>query len=111
MLVRSDDGGIDHNALEVWIVPQSLENPLPNALAGPPIEPLEHTVPQPEFRRKIAPRRARPQHPKHRINKQTIIFAVPASVPLFARDQILDTPPLCSRQFASNQDRLLKLRS
>jgi hypothetical protein len=111
MLVRPDDGGIDHNALEIWIVPQSLENPLPNALARPPIEPLEHTVPKPEFRRQIAPRRARAQYPKHGIDKQSIVFAVPASIPFLARHQILNTPPLCSRQLASNQDRLPKLRS
>jgi hypothetical protein len=111
MLVRSHDGGIDHDVFEFWILSQRLENPLPNALARPSIEPLEDTVPMPDFRREIAPRRARPQHPKYGINKQTIVLAVPASVPWFARDQIFDAFPLCSCQFAPNQDRLLKLRS
>ena len=111
MLVRPDDGAIDHDVLEIRITPQGLENPLPNALLRPPIEALEHAVPMPKFCRQIAPRRARPQYPKHGINKQTIVVAVSASVALLARNQIRDKPPLCVRQFASNQDRLLKLRS
>jgi hypothetical protein len=111
MLVRSDDSGIDHYALEIRIVSQSPENPLPNALVGPPIEPFEHAVPEPELRWQIAPRRARPQHPKYAINKQTIVIAVPTSIPRLARHQSLNPFPLCSRQFAPNQDRLLKLRS
>jgi len=111
MLVCPDDCGIDHDVLKIWIFPQSLKNPLPNALVGPAIEPLEYTVPMPKCGREITPWRACSQHPQHRINKQTIVFAVSPFVPLLARHQLLDKLPLGVRQLASNQDRLLKLRS
>jgi hypothetical protein len=58
MLVRPDDGGIDHDVLEIWIGRQSLEKIPPNAFFRPSIEAHKHTVPMPESRRQIAPRRA-----------------------------------------------------
>jgi hypothetical protein len=63
MLMRPDDGGIDHDVLEIWIVCQSLEKTLPNPFVRPAIKPHEHAIPLPECQRQIMPRRARAQNP------------------------------------------------
>ena len=107
MLVCSHDGGIDHDVLKIWVLDQGLEKTLPNTFARPTIEAHEYAVPQAECWGQIAPRSARAQNPQHRIDKQPIVLAVATFVALLTRNQIRDTLPLCIRQLASNQDRLL----
>src|SRR5262249_39099454 len=106
MLVRPDDGGIDHHVLEIWVLPQDFEKTLPNALFRPAIEPHENAIPRAKWFRKIAPRCTRAQNPKHSIEEQPVILASPTSVAFLARYQMLDTRPLHIAEVSPNQDRL-----
>jgi hypothetical protein len=45
MLMGSDNGGIDNQVFEVWIIGHGLEDAMPNALAAPSAEAPEYTVP------------------------------------------------------------------
>jgi hypothetical protein len=106
MLMRPDDGGIDHHVFEIWILRQGLEKTLPNSFARPTVEAHEDAIPEPECRRQIAPWRTRVQNPKYRIDEQPIVLASPPFVAFLTRNQIRDTRPLHIGEFAPNQDRL-----
>src|SRR6185437_7803945 len=60
-----DDGGIDDQIFEVWIIGHRLEDPPPNTLDAPSIEAPEDAVPISKFLRKITPGRARTHDPQH----------------------------------------------
>ena len=106
MLVGAHDGGVDDQVFEVGIFDQRMENTFPSALLGPAAEALENAVPVAERWRQIAPRRARTRDLQHRIDKQTIVVAVPPFVSLLTRNKPFDALPLRVRQFSPNQGRL-----
>jgi hypothetical protein len=91
MLMRSDDGGVDHHVFVVGIVRQSLEKTLPNAALRPTRETRVRVLPAAEALRQITPRRARAEFPDHRLNKQPVAaIAVAPNVARAARQQILN---------------------
>ena len=59
MLVRADNGGIDHHVFVVVIARQLLENARENPALGPPAEALVDDFSITETLRKITPRDAR----------------------------------------------------
>ena len=59
MLVRADNGGIDHQVFVIVIARQQLENTLENSALGSPVEALVDDFPASEALRKIAPWDAR----------------------------------------------------
>jgi hypothetical protein len=94
MLVRAHDGGVDDQVFEVRVFDQRGENTLPNALLGPPPKALEYTVPVAEFGWQVAPWRAGASQPKHGVDEQAIVIAVPPFVAFLTRNKSLDVPPL-----------------
>ena len=106
MLVRADDGGIEHEIFEVRTITQRIEDTIPYAFLGPSSETLERTVPVAEFIGQIAPRCSSPCDPQNGIDEQTIVLAVPPLVTFFTRTIPLNPRPMRVRQFPPNQARL-----
>src|SRR6267142_2740699 len=73
MLVRADNGGIDHHVFIVVIARQHLENTLENPALGPPAEALVDNFPISEALRKIAPRDARSISEKNGLHEQPVV--------------------------------------
>ena len=99
MLVGAYDGGVDDQIFKVRTFYQRIEDTFPNALLGPAAKALENTVPVAKQWRQIAPGCTRTRDPEHRIDKQTIVLAVPAFVTFLTRNKPLDAQPLRIRQF------------
>jgi hypothetical protein len=72
MLMRADNGGIDHHVFVVVIARQQLENALENPALGPSIEALVDDFPASEALRKIAPWDASSISEKHGIHEQPV---------------------------------------
>src|ERR1019366_6529970 len=58
VLVRPDDGGVDHRVFVVWVIRQGLEKTLPNPARRPTRKALVDVLPISEALRQIAPRSA-----------------------------------------------------
>src|SRR5216684_1353271 len=72
MLVRPDDGGVDHRVFVIRIIGQGLEKTLPNPARSPARKALVGVLPVAEALRQISPRRARTEFPDHRLDKQAV---------------------------------------
>ena len=72
MLMRSDDGGVDHGVFVVGIIRQCLEKTLPNATFRPARETRMNVLPVTKALRQIAPRRARAEFPNDSFNEQPV---------------------------------------
>src|SRR5258707_8779977 len=72
MLVRPDDGGVDHRVFVIRIIGQGLEKTLPNPARGPARKALVDVLPVTEALRQIAPRSARTEFPDHSFDKQAV---------------------------------------
>src|SRR6202049_5075824 len=75
VLMRPDDGGIEHQIFEVRIIGHRLEDPSPNTLDAPSTEAPEHAVPIPERLRKITPGGARTHNPQHAFHEHPVVAA------------------------------------
>jgi hypothetical protein len=80
MLMRPDDGGVDHDVFEVWIVGHRLKQPIPYAIFGPSGKADEHAIPIAEVIRQITPGDTCSGEPQDRFYKQAIIRAGPARI-------------------------------
>src|SRR5258708_39890350 len=79
MLVRPDDGGVDHRVFVIRIIGQGLEKTLPNSARGPARTALVDVVPVTKPLRQLAPRSAGTEFPDHRLDKQAVAkVAAPA---------------------------------
>jgi hypothetical protein len=94
MLVRADNGGIDHHVFVVVIARQHLENAFENPALGPPVEALVDDLPIPEALRKIAPWDARSISEQNRFHEQPVIRRSATNMTFAARQKILDPIPL-----------------
>src|SRR5882757_4582756 len=81
MLVRPDNGGIDHHVFVVVIACQQLENALENPALGPPVEALVDDFPASETLRKIAPWNARSISERTASTNSRLSAAVPPTWP------------------------------
>jgi len=111
MLVRPHDGGVDDKVFEVGIFNQGIEKTLPNALLCPSAEALEYAVPVAKLSRQIAPRCSGANQPKHSVDEQPVVLAVPPFVTFLTWNERFDAPPLRIRKCPPNQDRPPQLRS
>lgn len=102
MLMRPDDGGVDHDIFEVGIISHCGEQSIPYAVFGPTRESDEHAVPIAKNLRQIPPRRASSRQPKHCLKKQTIVFASSAGVTFLAGKVRLYPVPLVVLQNQTN---------
>src|ERR1700682_1785775 len=71
--MSSDNGGIDDQIFEVWIIGHRLEDAPPNTLDAPSTEAPEHAVPLPERLRKITPGRARTHDPQYAFHEHPVV--------------------------------------
>src|ERR1700678_804175 len=71
--MRPDDGRVEDQIFEVWIIGHRFEDPPPNTLDAPAAEAPEHTVPIPECLRKIAPGRTRPHDPQDAFHEHSVV--------------------------------------
>jgi hypothetical protein len=63
-----------HKPLHVRVFGQFLKKLFPDKFISPAAKPTMRIAPASIARRQISPRRSRPQNPKYRINKKTIVF-------------------------------------
>jgi hypothetical protein len=94
MLVRADNGGIDHHVFAVVVARQHLENTLENPALGPPVEALVDDFPITEALRKIAPWDARSISEKNGLHEQPVIRCSATNMAFTTGQKILDPIPL-----------------
>jgi hypothetical protein len=94
MLVRADNGGIDHHVFVVVIARQQLENALENPAFGPPVEALVDDFPASEALRKIAPWHARSISEQNGLHEQPVIRRSATNMAFTTGQKILDPIPL-----------------
>jgi hypothetical protein len=94
MLMRANDGCVDHHVFVVVITGQQLENTLKNPALGPPAIALVDDFPIPEAFRKIAPRHARSISEHNSLHEQPIIRRRAPDVAFATGQKILDPIPL-----------------
>jgi hypothetical protein len=99
LLVRADQGGVEHQILILAILGENLEDALPGAVLGPACEAGMHALPLAVSRRQVMPMRAGTQHPKNGVDEQAIIASRPAGIAHLAGKQRLDPLPLRVREF------------
>src|ERR1700688_823901 len=103
MLVRPDDGGVDHDVFKVWIVRHRGEQSIPNTVFGPSREADEDAIPIAKTVRQVAPGNACPCEPQYRLHEQAIVRARPTRITRLAR-QVRPYPlPLAVSQHQSNR--------
>src|SRR6202011_4386990 len=98
MLVRADNGGIDHHVFLIVIARQQLENTLENPALGPPTEALVDDFPITEALRKITPWHARSISEQNGFHEQPVIRRSAPDMALTAGQNILDPIPLIVAQ-------------
>ncbi len=89
----SDHGTVEDQPLEVGVL-QGLEDPEPDPLGGPSIEPLPHQVPLAEAFREVTPGGAGLADPEHGIDEETIVRGGHAGVAGPAGEEVLDPLPV-----------------
>ena len=94
MLVRANNGCVDHHVFVVVIVRQQLENALENPALGPPTEALVDDFPISEALRKITPRDARSISEQNGFHEQPVIRRSASDMAFAAGQKILDPIPL-----------------
>ncbi len=103
MLVRPDDGRVDHDVFEVRVVGHRHEQPVPNAILRPARKTNEHTVPVSENFWKITPRRTRSRQPENGFDKQPIVGSAPAWIAHLSRQMRRHPNPLRISQHQANR--------
>jgi hypothetical protein len=86
LLVRANDGAVDHQILVVAIG-QSSEQALPDASMAPVAEAPMHRFPLAVPLRQVAPACVRPQNPQTSVDEQTIIRSRTSRVASLPRQQ------------------------
>ena len=94
MLVRADNGGIDHHVFVVVIARQQPENAFENPALGPPVEALVDDFPASEALRKIAPWDPCSIPEKNGLHEQPVIRRCATNMAFATGQKILDPIPL-----------------
>ncbi len=85
MLVRTNDGRVDKQMLQVGIARQCRRNTLPDTFLAPAREANKGPVPMPQFSRKITPWATGAHDPQHGLDKATIVFGRNTAIGRFSR--------------------------
>ena len=91
-----DHGAIEDQPLQVGVL-QHLEDPVPDPLGGPAIEPLPHRVPFAEAFGDVAPGGPGLADPEDGVDEQTVIFGGDAGVARPPGQEVLDPFPVFIR--------------
>jgi len=103
MLVRPDDGRVDHDVFEVRVVGHRHEQPVPNAILRPARKANEHTVPVSKNFWKITPRRTRSRQPENGFDKQPVVGSAPPWIADLSRQMRRHPNPLRISQHQANR--------
>ena len=103
MLMDPDECAVDQDILEIGIVAEGFEYPLPDPLLRPAPEAGIRREPLAERFGQISPRRARACNPKNRFNKEPVVTPAAAGVTDFTRELWRNPLPLRIAQHQSNQ--------
>lgn len=94
--MRPDHGAVENEPLQIGVL-QLLEDPEPDPLAGPPIEPPPYRVPVPEAFGKIAPGSPSFGDPKDGVDEETVVRGGHTGVVILAGKEALDAFPVFIR--------------
>jgi len=94
MLMRANNGGVDHHVFVVVIARQLLENAFENPALRPPAEALVDDFPIAETLREIAPRNTGSISVENGFDEQSVIRRRAPDMALAAGEKILDPIPL-----------------
>jgi hypothetical protein len=103
MLMRADNGGVDHDVFEVRVVGHCRKQPIPHAAFGPSGKADEDAVSVAKEIRQIAPGHACSGEPKDCLHKKAIISPSPAGITCLPRQMRLHPLPLPIFQHQSNR--------
>jgi hypothetical protein len=101
MLVGADRGAIEHDVLEIAVLADRFEHPIPNAFGSPTRKARKCAMPIAQFWRQITPRRTGSANPQNRLYKQTVIAGCHAAVSHFTGQQRFYSCPLVVSNYAS----------
>src|SRR5215213_11505960 len=96
--VDLDDGGVDQGVVQVGLVRDGIEQPLPDVRLHPAAKAGEGAAPVAERGRQIAPGTARSDNPQHGFDKQAIVRAAASGVARLAQTTRFHLRPLGVRQ-------------
>jgi hypothetical protein len=82
----TDDGGIDDQVFELWIIRHRRKNAPPHTLMTPAAEAAKDAVPLAEHLGQVAPGRAGAHDPQHRFHKHAVVAARRAARAFIADD-------------------------
>jgi hypothetical protein len=94
--VGSDHGTVEDQPLQVGVL-QDLEDPEPDPLGGPSIEPFPRRVPLAEAFGYVTPGGAGLADPEHGIDEETIVLGGDAGIAGSAGKEVLDPFPVFIR--------------
>src|SRR4051794_9125225 len=100
MLVRPDHGAVEDHPLQVGVL-QRLEDPLPDPLLAPAVEPLPDRAPGPEPLGQVAPRGAGLGDPEHGVDEEAVVLGGHARVPGLAGEEVFDAIPVVIRDLVA----------
>ena len=98
MLMRADDGAVDHRVFVVGLTGQVLNNPFPHPGLCPAAEPPVGVFPVAETLRKLTPGDAGTVAIKNRFDEAAVVLGGDADMTGSARQQIVDALPLVLAQ-------------
>ena len=98
MLVRPDDGAVDHGIFVVSLASQALENPFPHPGFRPATEPSVGVFPVTESFRQITPGNSRTVAIEHRFDESAIVLGSDTDMAGSPWQQVLDALPLVIAQ-------------
>lgn len=90
----ADRRTVEEDLFQIRVAADGGQYPFPHAGLVPASKSHVRGVPVPEFRRQIAPRSARPQHPQHGVDEQPIVPCGDAPIPGLSGQQRLPPFPL-----------------
>jgi hypothetical protein len=94
--VGSDHGTVEDQPLQVGVL-QGLEDPEPDPLGGPAIEPLPHRVPLAESFGDVAPGGSGLADPEDGVDEEAVVLGGDAGVADLAGEEVLDPFPVVIR--------------
>ena len=106
MLVRPDDGAVDDEPFQVGIL-EGVEDPAPDSLLGPPVEPSPGAIPVAEALGEVTPGGTGLADPQYSVDEKSVILGGHTNMSVLAGQQVLDVSPAFVRDLVT--PRLIEL--
>ena len=98
--MRPNHGTVEDHPFQVWVL-QLLEDPLPDPLGTPTIEPLPDRVPASEPLGEVAPRDAGLGDPEDGVDEEAIVLGRHAGVPRLPGEEAFNPIPVLLRDLVA----------